>query len=70
METGKPGRTSTPTTNVNPRLSEHRGGDPLEERTDLNQIYDLEHRIAAAHYVVKDEVETFAQGFFKGSLTH
>jgi type I restriction enzyme R subunit len=41
----------------------------LEERTDLNQIYDLEHRNAATHYIVKDEVEKFAQSFFKGDLT-
>lgn len=41
----------------------------LEERTDLNQIYDLEQRISNATYVRKDEVERFADQFFKGDLT-
>lgn len=41
----------------------------LEERTDLNQIYDLEQRISGASYVVKDEVERFAERFFKGDLS-
>lgn len=41
----------------------------LEERTDLNQIYDLEQRISASGYVAKDEVERFADQFFKGDLT-
>ncbi|MCL3881901.1 DEAD/DEAH box helicase family protein [Marivita sp. GX14005] len=41
----------------------------LEERTDLNQIYDLEQRIASSTYVQKDEVERFAEAFFKGDLT-
>jgi type I restriction enzyme R subunit len=41
----------------------------LEERTDLNQIYDLESRIMSAVYVVCDDVERFAAGFFKGNLT-
>jgi len=41
----------------------------LEERTDLNQIYDLESRITGTTYVLKSEVETFAAGFFKGKLT-
>lgn len=41
----------------------------LEERTDLNQIYDLEQRIMNATYVHKDEVERFAGQFFKGDLT-
>jgi type I restriction enzyme, R subunit len=41
----------------------------LEERTDLNQIYDLESRITGTIYVLKSEVETFAAGFFKGKLT-
>lgn len=41
----------------------------LQERTDLNQIYDLESRITGTTYVLKSEVETFAAGFFKGSLT-
>jgi type I restriction enzyme, R subunit len=41
----------------------------LEERTDLNQIYDLEQRITNATYINKDEVERFAAQFFKGNLT-
>lgn len=41
----------------------------LEERTDLNQIYDLETRVVGAKYFTKDEVEKFANGFFKGNLT-
>jgi type I restriction enzyme R subunit len=41
----------------------------LEERTDLNQIYDLEQRITNATYINKDEVERFADQFFKGDLT-
>ncbi len=41
----------------------------LEERTDLNQIYDLEQRITNATYIHKDEVERFADQFFKGELT-
>lgn len=41
----------------------------LEERTDLNQIYDLEQRIMNATYVHKDEVERFADQFFKSDLT-
>ena len=41
----------------------------LEERTDLNQIYDLEQRITNATYIHKDEVERFADQFFKGGLT-
>lgn len=41
----------------------------LEERTDLNQIYDLEQRIMNATYIHKDEVERFADQFFKGELT-
>jgi type I restriction enzyme, R subunit len=41
----------------------------LEERTDLNQIYDLETRISGSHYVLKDEVERFAKVFYKGNLT-
>lgn len=40
----------------------------LEERTDLNQIYDLEQRISNATYIHKDEVERFADQFFKGDL--
>ncbi|KAA8610223.1 type I restriction endonuclease subunit R [Salipiger aestuarii] len=41
----------------------------LEERTDLNQIYDLEQRISSSTYFHKDEVERFADQFFKGDLT-
>ncbi|WP_173485503.1 MULTISPECIES: type I restriction endonuclease subunit R [unclassified Aliiroseovarius] len=41
----------------------------LEERTDLNQVYDLETRISGAHYILKDEVERFAEQFYKGELT-
>lgn len=41
----------------------------LEERTDLNQIYDLEQRISSSTYVRQDEVERFANQFFKGDLT-
>lgn len=41
----------------------------LEERTDLNQIYDLEKRISNATYIHKDEVERFAEKFFKGDLS-
>ena len=41
----------------------------LEERTDLNQIYDLEQRISNSTYIHKDEVEHFADQFFKGDLT-
>jgi type I restriction enzyme R subunit len=38
----------------------------LEERTDLNQIYDLESRISSSTYIHKDEVERFAQRFYQG----
>jgi type I restriction enzyme R subunit len=38
----------------------------LEERTDLNQIYDLESRISTSTYIHKDEVERFAERFYKG----
>lgn len=41
----------------------------LEERTDLNQVYDLEQRISNSTYINKDEVERFADQFFKGDLT-
>ena len=41
----------------------------LEERTDLNQVYDLETRISGSHYILKDEVERFAEQFYKGQLT-
>lgn len=42
----------------------------LEERTNLNQIYDLEQRISSSVYVSKDEVERFANQFFKGDLSN
>ena len=38
----------------------------LEERTDLNQIYDLESRISSSTYIHKDEVERFAKRFYQG----
>jgi type I restriction enzyme, R subunit len=41
----------------------------LEERTDLNQIYDLEQRIMQSTYIRKDEVENFAERFFRGNLS-
>ncbi|MBZ4024071.1 DEAD/DEAH box helicase [Rhodobacter sp. TJ_12] len=41
----------------------------LEERTDLNQVYDLEQRISTSTYINKAEVERFADQFFKGDLT-
>jgi type I restriction enzyme R subunit len=41
----------------------------LEERTDLNQIYDLEQRISSSTYVNKDEVERFADRFFQVDLS-
>lgn len=41
----------------------------LEERTDLNQIYDLAQRITTSTYVSSDEVERFAESFFKGDLS-
>lgn len=41
----------------------------LEERTDVHQVYDLETRISGSHYILKDEVERFAEQFYKGELT-
>jgi type I restriction enzyme R subunit len=41
----------------------------LEERTDLNQIYDLEQRISSSAYIDKSEVDRFAESFFKGDLS-
>jgi type I restriction enzyme, R subunit len=41
----------------------------LEERTDVNQIYDLAGRINDASYIHEEEVERFAQRFFAGSLS-
>lgn len=40
----------------------------LEERTDLNQIYDLEQRISTGTYINREEVERFADRFFQGVL--
>jgi type I restriction enzyme R subunit len=37
----------------------------LEERTDLNQIYDLEKKICGSTYIVKTEVHRFAERFYK-----
>jgi len=42
----------------------------LEERTDLNQIYDLERGITNSTYIDPDEVKRFAVQFFKGDLTN
>ncbi|QDI75225.1 type I restriction endonuclease subunit R [Leisingera aquaemixtae] len=41
----------------------------LEERTDLNQIYDLESRISSSTYIIRGDVERFAEAFFKGNLS-
>ncbi|MBG6199968.1 type I restriction enzyme R subunit [Labrenzia sp. EL_13] len=41
----------------------------LEERTDLNQIYDLEQLISSSTYIHKDEVERFAERFFSSELS-
>ena len=41
----------------------------LEERTDLNQIYDLESRVSQYAYLIKGEIEQFAEEFYTGSLT-
>ncbi len=41
----------------------------LEDRTDLNQIYDLEQRITGSTYIKTDEVERFAEQFFRGDFT-
>ena len=40
----------------------------LEERTDLNQIYDLEQRMMGMGYLHRDEIERFAARFFRGEL--
>jgi type I restriction enzyme R subunit len=40
----------------------------LEEATDLNQIYDLEQRVRAAGYIHGEEIERFAERFFRGTL--
>ncbi len=41
----------------------------LEERTDFNQIYDLEGRIMQSTYLIKEEIEQFSDEFYKGGLT-
>ena len=41
----------------------------LEERTDLNQIYDLAGRIKDAPYIHEEDVERFAEKFFQGNLS-
>lgn len=41
----------------------------LKERTDLNQIYDLEARVSGSTYIVGEEVERFADQFFKDDLS-
>lgn len=41
----------------------------LEERTDLNQIYDLAGRIKDASYIRVEDVERFAEKFFAGNLS-
>jgi len=38
----------------------------LEDRTDVNQIYDLESKISGSTYILKDEVQRFAERFYKG----
>lgn len=42
----------------------------LEERTDLNQIYDLEQRLMAMGYLHREEVERFAERFFQRNLSN
>ena len=41
----------------------------LEERTDLNQIYDLSSRVKNSSYINSNEIESFGKIFFRGSLT-
>jgi type I restriction enzyme R subunit len=38
----------------------------LEDRTDVNQIYDLESKISGSTYILKDEVQRFGERFYKG----
>ncbi|MDK3075767.1 type I restriction endonuclease subunit R [Sedimentitalea sp. JM2-8] len=64
-----PGHFSAEINNVKEAFAPFFEATSLEERTDLNQIYDLEQRISNATYVHKDEVERFAARFFKGDLT-
>lgn len=40
----------------------------LEEQTDLNQIYDLAQRIVNFPYIQVEDVESFADGFFRSDL--
>lgn len=40
----------------------------LEENSDPNQIYDLEGRLLKFGYLDKDEIERFAETFYKGLL--
>ena len=40
----------------------------LEASTDPNQIYDLERRLYASGYLKQDEIERFAEIYFKGNL--
>lgn len=41
----------------------------VEAMSDPNQIYDLEGRLYKFNYLDKDEIERFAQTYFKGPLT-
>lgn len=41
----------------------------VEAMSDPNQIYDLEGRLFKFGYLDKDEIERFAQTYFKGSLS-
>lgn len=41
----------------------------LEERTDLNQIYDLANRIKDTFYIHEKEVKRFVEKFFAGNLS-
>ena len=40
----------------------------LEDRTDLNQIYDLAARVRDSAYILVEEVERFSERFFAGNL--
>ncbi|WP_405229554.1 type I restriction endonuclease subunit R [Lentisalinibacter sediminis] len=40
----------------------------LEERTDPNQVYELEQRLFTFGYLDKGEIERFAQIYYKGAL--
>lgn len=41
----------------------------LEDRTDPNQIYDLENRISNSTYIKKEEIDRFSEKFFQSNLT-